>query len=90
MRSKVKGVSQYLREKRIESNLTQMDAAKHLGHSTAQYISNLERGLCEPSVEMAINLCEFYGGSRKELYQLMIDLYEAQLKTRFTKSKKAK
>lgn len=90
MRSKVKGVSQYLREKRVEASLTQMEAARHLGHSTAQYISNLERGLCEPSVEMAINLCEFYGGSRKELYELMLDLYQSQLKTRFTKSKKTK
>jgi transcriptional regulator with XRE-family HTH domain len=90
VRSKVKGVSSFLREKRLESGLTQMEAARHLGHSTAQYISNLERGLCEPSVEMAINLCEFYGGSRKELYDLMLDLYESQLKVRFTKSKKAK
>ncbi|MES2962310.1 MAG: helix-turn-helix transcriptional regulator [Bdellovibrionota bacterium] len=89
MRSKVKGVSSYLREKRLESELTQMEAARHLGHSTAQYISNLERGLCEPSVEMAINLCEFYGGSRKELYELMLELYEDQLKARF-KSKKTK
>lgn len=90
MRSKVKGVSQYLREKRLESGKTQMEAARYLGHSTAQYISNLERGLCEPSVEMAINLCEFYGGSRKDLYELMIDLYETQLKARFAKGKKAK
>mgnify|MGYP001578355531 CR=1 FL=1 len=67
-----------------------MEAARHLGHSTAQYISNLERGLCEPSVEMAINLCEFYGGSRRDLYDLMLDLYESQLKARFTKIKKAK
>jgi DNA-binding XRE family transcriptional regulator len=67
-----------------------MEAARYLGHSTAQYISNLERGLCEPSVEMAINLCEFYGGNRRDLYELMVDLYQAQLKQRFTKMKKAK
>lgn len=88
MKTKVKGVSQYLREKRIEAEITQIEAGRYLGHTSPQYISNLERGLCEPSVEMAIKLCDFYGGSRKELFETMIDLYHSQLKQRFSSAAK--
>ena len=79
----------FLKELREESGKTQKEASDFLGHSTAQYISNLERGLCSASVEMAIRLTEFYGGKPKDLYDLMLKEYEVSLKARFKKPKRA-
>jgi len=78
-RTKVKGLSSFLREKRIKSGYTQMEAAQHIGHSTPQYISNYERELCEPSIEMAMKLGELFGVSRKELYEVLVELYSAHV-----------
>jgi DNA-binding XRE family transcriptional regulator len=78
-RTKVKGLSSFLREKRIEAGYTQMEAAEHIGHSTPQYISNYERELCEPSIEMATKLGELFGVTRKDLYEVLIDLYSLHI-----------
>ena len=79
-RTKTKGLSSFLRDARIETNFTQLEAAKSLGHATPQYISNFERGLCEPSLDIAVTLCELYGIPRDNLYKLMLSLYEDNLK----------
>ncbi len=39
---------EYFRQKRVEQNLTQSDLAQALGYSSPQYVSNYERGLCDP------------------------------------------
>lgn len=81
-RPRVKGISQFFREKRTSAEMTQFEAAKNLGHSTAQYISNLERGLCEPSLDMALKLCDMYDVPKRELYDLLLEVYEVELKKR--------
>ena len=78
-RTKVKGLSGFLREKRIAAGFTQMEAAQHIGHSTPQYISNYERELCEPSIEMAVKLAELFGISRKSLYEVLVALYSQHI-----------
>lgn len=79
---KEKSLGQFLRQKRIDGKFTQLQAARELGHTSAQYISNFERGLCEPSVETAVKLCKLYGITKKELYEVMIDVYRVQVKAR--------
>ncbi|MES2965742.1 MAG: helix-turn-helix transcriptional regulator [Bdellovibrionota bacterium] len=81
-RPRVKGISHFFREKRTAAGLTQFESATNLGHSTAQYISNLERGLCEPSLEMALKLCDMYSVPKRELYDLLLEVYEQELKKR--------
>lgn len=76
-------VNQFLRDLRIKSGKTQMDAARFLMQGTPQYISNFEREICDPSLEMAIRLCEYYGGNRNTLQKLMFDLYRMELDKRF-------
>ena len=78
-RTKVKGLTLFLKEKRIEAGLTQLQASQVIGHQTAQYVSNFERGLCEPSVEKAMQLCEAYDVSRRELYEVLVHLYQSAL-----------
>ena len=36
----------FLREKRVKAGLTQKDMSEMCGYDSAQYISNIERGLC--------------------------------------------
>lgn len=79
MRAKVKGLNQFLRERRINRGITQMEAAKHLGHTTPMYISNFERNLCEPSVETAVKLCGLYRVPRSTLKRVMVELFEREL-----------
>jgi DNA-binding XRE family transcriptional regulator len=56
-----------------------MEAAEHIGHSTPQYISNYERELCEPSIEMAMKLGELFGVTRKSLYEVLLSLYASHI-----------
>ncbi len=87
---KPKGIAAILRARRKLMDVTQMEAARWLGHSTAQYISNLERGLCEPSVEMAVALWEFYGGRRRDLEEMMVEMVTTQLRARIRRAKGAR
>ena len=87
MKSSTGAMNSYLKDLREKSGKTQKEASDFLGHSTAQYISNLERGLCSASVEMALRLTEFYGGKPKDLYELMLKEYEVSLKARFKKKR---
>ncbi|MCM2281315.1 MAG: helix-turn-helix domain-containing protein [Bdellovibrionaceae bacterium] len=84
-RTKIKGLSAFLRDKRIELNMTQLQASRALGHSSPQYISNFERGLCEPSLETAMKLCELYGIPRKQLYEIMVELYQQEMSDKIFK-----
>ena len=40
--------SKYFRQKRIDAGLTQAELAHSLGFSSAQIVSNWERGVCAP------------------------------------------
>ncbi|MAF91173.1 MAG: hypothetical protein CL674_14590 [Bdellovibrionaceae bacterium] len=44
-----KNFGEYLRDMRKIAGITQMQIAKELGFTSAQFISNYERGLCYPS-----------------------------------------
>lgn len=77
------GVGSFLKTKRVEAGVTQSKAAKALGYSSPQYISNFERGLCEPSVHTALKLTKVYGINKNELYKVMLQSFENNLKTAF-------
>lgn len=49
-----------LRELRKETKLTQRDVAKFIGVSKSTY-SNYEQGIREPSYDILIQICKFYG-----------------------------
>ncbi len=48
-----------LKKYRIENGLTQKELSDKLGHSTSQLISNLERSVAHPSVDMAIKIGKY-------------------------------
>lgn len=46
----------YLKNARIESGLSQQELAQKLGYSTAQFVSNWERGLARPPLNASRRL----------------------------------
>lgn len=76
-------VCSYLKQLRTSSGKTQKEVARFLGHSTPQYVSNLEREKCEPSIEMALQLSDFYGGKRSELANVFLDVHRKSLDQTF-------
>ena len=72
-------LGELLTEKRKEKNITQWEAGQHLGLGSSQYVSNFERGLCEPSIEHAVILAELYDIPRKQIYDILMDAYEAKI-----------
>lgn len=79
----MKGVYMNLAEliklKRREKRLMQWDVAMHMGYSSPQYISNVERAVCTPPLKEARKWCEALG-IKKEVYK---KLYLKELADRF-------
>lgn len=48
MLRKFERTSKYFREKRLEAGFTQSELARVLGFTSAQIVSNWERGVCAP------------------------------------------
>jgi len=56
-----KQFGRYLAEARQTQGMTQADVAKKLGYSSAQYISNWERGAAAPPTSQLAKICEILG-----------------------------
>lgn len=66
-------VGKYLQKCRKASGATQADVARYLGYESNQYISNVERGQCLPTLWSAEKWCECVGANKKLLGKLMIE-----------------
>lgn len=83
----------YLKDKRVAANLSQADVARKLGYSTAQFISNWERGVSQPPVSAIKKLSSMYSVPAESMLNHMIETakaeVEADLKRKFNNSKVA-
>ena len=61
-----------LKRKRLEQGLTQADVSSSLGYSTAQFISNWERGISFPPLSALPVLCRLYGIPRDTMIDLVL------------------
>lgn len=90
MRFEMKSLSNYLKTKRVESGLSQLDVAKVLGYSSPQFVSNWERGLVSPPLETIAVLVELYKIPANEVIEHILKetraYLEANLKTKKKKS----
>lgn len=66
-------LAKFLKEKRIASGLSQGDVADKLGYSTAQFISNWERGVAAPPVNILKKLAELYKVNAEELFEVVLE-----------------
>ncbi|MBX3040658.1 MAG: helix-turn-helix transcriptional regulator [Bdellovibrionaceae bacterium] len=78
----------YLRGKRENVELSQGDVAQKLGYSTAQYISNFERGVCQPSLKILSRLAKIYKVDMDELFEIIMKQQRIEISKVLFKSAK--
>src|SRR4051812_45405066 len=69
----------YLRGKRVESGYSQNDVADILGYKSAQFISNIERGVCSPPMKALKVFMDLYKIPKKEIFDLLLDMKASEL-----------
>jgi len=77
-------IHSFLRQKRIAAGLSQGDMAKELKYTSAQFISNWERGLSLPPKASMKKLSKILNLDPKdfleEYVKLMVGRYEAEIR----------
>jgi transcriptional regulator with XRE-family HTH domain len=86
-------MNDFLRQKRLDSGLSQLDVAQELGYSSPQFVSNWERGLVSPPLETISVLIDLYKIAPSEVIDRILDEtrehLEANLAKRGGKKRKA-
>lgn len=84
-------LSDFLKTKRISAGLSQKDVADRLGYTTPQFISNWERGVSQPPINVLKKLGEMYKVSAEELFDVTLNTTVQQvtqdLRRKFANSK---
>lgn len=78
----------YTKELRENADLTQAEVAKSLKLSTAQMVSNWERGLCYPPLVLIIPLSKLYKISLEELFEVYSTAVKDDLWNKIKRGKK--
>ena len=71
-------LAKFLKAKRIKAGLSQKEVSDKLGYSSAQFISNWERGLSSPPMDTLKQLTDTLNVKPKELIEVI--LQETKLK----------
>lgn len=79
----------FLKKARQSRKYSQGDVAKVLGYSSAQFISNLERGISPPPLKVLKVLVKLYDVKPDEVMRVIEDEQRRQLKENLAKLKKA-
>ena len=72
-------MDKYLKQKRIEANLSQLQLATQLGYTSPQFVSNWERGVALPPLKICKELARLLKVSRKEMRHELIKNYTAKV-----------
>lgn len=83
-------LGEYLYNKRIEANLTQREVSIALGYSSAQFISNFERGITPPPLKKLVKLADIYKFQATELVDLLVDEERNVMLASFKSAKRSK
>ncbi len=68
----IKDFAEFLRNARIEAQLTQAEVSDKLGYSTAQFISNWERGISCPPLKNLRALAGLYRIRPDDLFESIL------------------
>ncbi len=90
MRLVMRTLNDYLRQKRLDSGLSQLDVAKVLGYSSPQFVSNWERGLVSPPLETIAVLIDLYKIPSGEVISKILEETQDYLETSLAGSKRKK
>lgn len=80
----------FLKNKRIERNLTQRELADALTDVHSQFVSNWERGLCAPPSHCFQDLIELLKINREALVNVMLEDSKATIEAKVYKKKALK
>lgn len=80
----------YLKHRRIETNLTQRELAQALGDMNSQFVSNWERGLCAPPSHCFQKLIDILKVNREHLVQVMLEDSKTVIEAKVYKKKAKK
>ena len=72
-------LNKLLKMARIDCDFKQLEVSKELGLANAQYLSNIERGLCAPSMETVLALAKIYKIVPNKIIDVMISDYNQAL-----------
>ncbi|MES2857253.1 MAG: helix-turn-helix transcriptional regulator [Bdellovibrionota bacterium] len=90
MRLVMRTLNDYLRTKRVDSGLSQLDVAKVLGYSSPQFVSNWERGLVSPPLETIAVLIELYKIPSNEVINRILDETRGYLESHLSTGRRKK
>lgn len=73
MDNKNNQLGNFLKDKRTAAGLSQADVAKELGYTTSQFISNWERGLSTPPIEVLKVLADMYEVNPDSMFKAVLE-----------------
>jgi transcriptional regulator with XRE-family HTH domain len=72
-------VGEHLKQKREALELTQREVSNALGYSSAQFISNFERGIAVPPIKKLKVLTKLYKMQADPVIDLILDGYRGEM-----------
>jgi transcriptional regulator with XRE-family HTH domain len=78
--TRLKVVGSFLKSRRQRAGLTQQDVAQHLEYTSPQFISNWERGVSLPPLDVLPRLAVLYRVSARDMIDVMHRYQEQVLK----------
>jgi transcriptional regulator with XRE-family HTH domain len=76
-------LGQYLKSNRKQANLTQAQVSKHLGYTTAQFVSNIERGISVVPLDTLARMVKLYKVNPVKTLNILLDSQEKLLLEKF-------
>lgn len=77
----------FLRQARERAELTQLEVARELGWSTAQFVSNFERGISSPPLKAVPTLCKLLGISRSDYLRALDEYHHALVREQMKRAR---
>ena len=81
-------LGQYLRQRRLEKSLSQVEVAKKLGYSS-QFIANWERGVSSPPMQALKKIVDIYGINQREFLEKIETIQKSYWKRNLFSKKSA-
>jgi len=75
----MKKLNQYLKTMRESNNITQRQLSTELGFSSAQFVSNVERNRCSPSLAHLKKWAKFIKADPIKCVNMLLDDYKKNL-----------
>ena len=80
-------LGEFLKEKRVEADLSQKFVSDKLKLTNAQFVSNIERGVCPVPFNVLDSLCQIYKINPKEIITRYLDMQKVMIENELRKTK---